>query len=99
MFETEAELAITSLPFIIKEFSYSKCELKFIEEPKGLFGIPDLLLFNGRIIAIEFKLKNWKQAIKQAYRYKSFSEQVYVLLDKKIFLRLKKISRCLLNSI
>lgn len=90
MFETEAELAVTSLPFILKEFSYNKCELKFIEEPKGLFGIPDLLLFNGCIIAIEFKLKNWKQAIKQAYRYKSFSEQVYVLLDKKNICKAKE---------
>ena len=82
MFETEADMAMTALPFVLDEFDYTKNGIKFIEEPKGLFGIPDLLLFNGHIIAIEFKLRNWKQAIKQAYRYKSFSEESYVLLDR-----------------
>ncbi len=83
MFKTEADMATTSLPFVLNEFDYFNNGIKFIKEPKGLFGIPDLLIFNGHIIAIEFKLKNWKQAIKQAYRYKSFSEESYVLLDKK----------------
>lgn len=83
MFETEADMVMTSLPFVLDEFGTSRNKIKFIEEPKGLFGIPDLLLFNGRVIAIEFKLRNWKQAIKQAYRYKSFSEESYVLLDRK----------------
>jgi len=31
--------------------------------------------------AIEAKLKNWKQALKQAYRYKWFAEFSYVVLD------------------
>lgn len=90
MFKTEADMAMTSLPFVLDEFDYSKNGIKFIEEPKGLFGIPDLLLFNGHIIAIEFKLRNWKQAIKQAYRYKSFSEEAYVLLDKEYVKKAKE---------
>jgi len=32
-------------------------------------------------IAVEAKLKNWKQALKQAYRYKWFAEYSYVVLD------------------
>jgi len=90
MFKTEADMAMTSLPSVIDKFDNFKNGVKFIEEPKGLFGIPDLLLFNGHVIAIEFKLKNWRQAIKQAYRYKSFSEQVYVLLDRKNILKAKE---------
>lgn len=33
-------------------------------------------------IAIEAKLKNWKRALHQAYRYKWFAAKSYVLLDK-----------------
>lgn len=35
------------------------------------------------VISIEAKLKKWNYAIKQAYRYKKFSDYAYVLLDKK----------------
>ena len=56
-------------------FNFNNDNIKYIEEPKGLFGRPDVILFNGNIIAIEYKLKNWKQAMKQAYRYQSFSEE------------------------
>lgn len=31
--------------------------------------------------AVEAKLKNWKQALKQAYRYKWFADYSYVVLD------------------
>lgn len=34
-------------------------------------------------IAIEAKLKNWKQALNQARRYKRFANYSYVLLDKQ----------------
>jgi hypothetical protein len=34
-------------------------------------------------IAIEAKLKNWKRALSQAYRYKWFSSMSYVVLDEK----------------
>ncbi len=34
-------------------------------------------------IAIEAKLKNWKRALMQAYRYKWFANQSYVILDSK----------------
>jgi predicted transcriptional regulator len=34
-----------------------------------------------RNIAIEVKLKNWKQALRQAYRYKFFAEYTFVALD------------------
>lgn len=81
MFNSEEELVKHSLPFLVNEFNFNNNNIKYIEEPKGLFGRPDVILFNGNIIAIEYKLKNWKQAMKQAYRYQSFSEETYVLLD------------------
>lgn len=81
MFSSEAELVQFSLPLLIEEFKEEGNIISYVEEPKGLFGIPDVVIFNGRVVSIEYKLKNWKQAIKQAYRYKSFSYETYVVLD------------------
>lgn len=83
MFSSEAILVDSSLEMLRNEFNVNNSIIKIIKEPKGLFGVPDVLLYNGYIIAIEFKLRNWKQAIKQAYRYTSFSYESYVLLDKQ----------------
>ena len=33
------------------------------------------------IIAIEAKLKNWKRAMSQAYRYRGYADQAWVILD------------------
>lgn len=48
----------------------------------------------SKIISIEAKLSNWKRALDQAYRYKEFSHQSWVLLDhSKIDGALKNIER------
>jgi hypothetical protein len=53
-----------------------------ILEVKHLFGIPDMVVYdNIDIVAIEFKLRYWQKALKQAFRYKNFSNKVYVYLD------------------
>lgn len=60
-----------------------------IVEPKGLFGIPDLLTVKARknntknitTASFEMKLKNWKRALAQAFKYKAFSELAYVVID------------------
>lgn len=61
------------------------------KEFKGYFGIPDLMIldFNQennchvlrKAIAIELKLSNWRRAVEQAYRYKAFSDFVFVCID------------------
>ncbi|MCU7201192.1 hypothetical protein [Turicibacter sanguinis] len=81
MFLSEADLVDASLANLLKEFIIKDNEIEYIQEPKGLFGIPDLIVFNGDVISIEYKLKNWKQAMKQAFRYKCFSSETYVILD------------------
>ncbi len=40
-------------------------------------------LVTETIISIEAKLRNWQRALQQAFRYKRFSNESYVLLDKK----------------
>lgn len=48
----------------------------------------------SKIVSIEAKLSNWKRALDQAYRYKEFSHQSWVLLDhSKIGGALKNIDR------
>lgn len=37
----------------------------------------------NKIIAIEAKLKDWKRAIKQAYRYQDFANESWVLMEEK----------------
>lgn len=57
----------------------------------GFFGIPDVIMAFGKLNtsgkkiirthAFELKLKNWKRALMQAYRYSAFSHYSYVVLD------------------
>lgn len=61
-------------------------------EPQGLFGIPDLVVANVdfetketkiyRSFAFEMKLSNWKRALIQAYRYLSFANYSFVVIDR-----------------
>jgi hypothetical protein len=80
VFKTEKDLVESSLP-LVQSFFSTQDEVIIVQEPKGLFGIPDVLLYNGDIVAIEFKLKDWKRALQQAFRYRSFSYESYVFLD------------------
>ena len=57
----------------------------YYKEWQGLFGIPDYVCFskdNGEIsiISFELKLTNWRGALTQAFRYRSFSDYSYVVL-------------------
>ena len=69
---------------------YSKIHFgkAYIKEYSGLFGIPDFVFYTKRddktsIISFELKLKDWKRATTQAFRYKSFSNIVYVVLPSQ----------------
>ena len=87
MFLTEEEMVIALVSLIknndTKIDCLKECILK--QEVEGLIGRPDLLLKNRnkKIITIELKLKNWKRALAQAYKYKSFSDISYVCMDEK----------------
>ncbi|HPM02976.1 MAG TPA: hypothetical protein PK816_12550 [Candidatus Cloacimonadota bacterium] len=71
-----------------EEFLLNKNKNFFLKELKGINGIPDYVyLYYGnndtlKIISIELKLKNWKRAVIQAFKYKSFSHLSYVVIDK-----------------
>ncbi|GAB4036697.1 hypothetical protein [Spirosoma jeollabukense] len=82
-FNSEAEMAKHF-------FSYIKGGSSLVlQEYQGLFGIPDFILFDSSlkneyyIISVELKLKNWRRALIQAFRYLNFSNKSFVILDEK----------------
>lgn len=93
-FKTEEQLfevAITS-PFIQNMVDSLVYTTYAYIEPQGLFGIPDLLVANikfdpkeakiYRSFAFEMKLSNWRRALIQAYRYLSFVNYAFVVIDR-----------------
>jgi hypothetical protein len=59
----------------------------FSSEVNNLFGIPDIVITQvdgcklRSTYAIELKLSNWRRALEQAFRYRSFADYSYVILD------------------
>lgn len=88
VFERESDLFDVALKS--NYISEMTDENTFIEsEVKGLFGIPDLLISKTDdtkmevrfVFACEMKLSNWKRALSQAYRYRSFANVSCVMMD------------------
>ena len=83
MFDTELEMSLLFEKFLKDNFGNT-----YIKECQGLFGVPDFVFYIKQkeeisIISFELKLKDWKRAAKQAFRYKSFSNVAYVVLSSK----------------
>lgn len=103
-FTTEQELfdsAVQSDFFVNLRRSFTMST--YLIEPRGLFGIPDLVVAGiqrvergGQLhsVAFEMKLSNWSRALIQAFRYRSFAMISYVVLDAAFVSRaLKNIYR------
>ena len=86
-FSSEKEMSILFENFVTTSFENKNIDL--IEGFNGLFGVPDYILIEKKnssinyIISIELKLRNWKRALKQAFRYRSFSNESIVVIDEK----------------
>ena len=83
MFDTELDMSKKFEKYIKLNFGNT-----YIKEYQGLFGVPDFLFYIKQeneisIISFELKLKNWKRSLKQAFRYKNFSNTSYVVLPEK----------------
>jgi len=81
MFTSEQEMSIQFEKFLKTNFGNS-----YIKECQGLSGIPDFIFYTKikkevSVISFELKLKNWKRATQQAFRYRSFSNIAYVVLS------------------
>lgn len=80
MFETEHEMSMQFEKFLRSNFGNT-----YLKEQPGLFGVPDFVFYAKKeedfaFESFELKLKNWKRAAKQAFRYKSFSNTSYVVI-------------------
>lgn len=69
--------------------SYLKSHLgsTYYKEWQGLFGVPDYVCFDKQgediqVISFELKLTDWRRAMVQAFRYKSFSHLSYVVMPE-----------------
>ena len=80
MFETEHEMSLLFEKYLKSNFGNT-----YLKEHPGLFGVPDFVFYTKQqqgisFVSFELKLKNWKRAAKQAFRYKSFSNIAYVVI-------------------
>ena len=80
MFETELEMSRQFEKFLKANFGNT-----YLKEEPGLFGVPDFVFYEKKkeefaFVSFELKLKNWRRAAKQAFRYRSFSNVSYVVL-------------------
>ena len=83
MFKTELEMSKMFEKFLKLNYGNS-----YIKEYQGLFGIPDFVFYSKAndeisIVSFELKLKDWKKAAKQAFRYRSFSNVSYVVISSE----------------
>ena len=70
-----------------ESFLRAKIGGTYYKELPGLFGIPDYVCFEKKdkcinVVSFELKLTDWKTAIIQAFRYRSFSNKVYVVMPE-----------------
>lgn len=83
MFASEQEMSLCFERYLKANFGNT-----YLKECQGLFGVPDFVFYSTKnkdtsIISFELKLKDWKRASKQAFRYKSFSNIAYVVLSSE----------------
>jgi hypothetical protein len=83
MFQSEEEMSLYFERFISRKYGTT-----YLKEVEGLFGIPDYVFYTNHknpekisLISFELKLKNWKKALQQAFRYRSFSHYAYVVIS------------------
>jgi len=100
-FKSEQELSrvFSAKQCIRKAFRFSQWDFWETKEMEGLFGVPDhIAVFwkrdkcgrrTIRTIAFEMKREKWRKAIVQAYRYASFANYSFVVLDHAFVHRAK----------
>ncbi len=81
MFTSEQEMSRMFEKYLRTNFGNT-----YLKECQSLFGAPDFVFYAREKhdiskISFELKLKDWKRAAKQAFRFKSFSNMAYVVLS------------------
>lgn len=90
MYTSEEQLVSRGRKLIRSLVLENGLDLKARSEVKAPGTIPDLVLYLGDrkslsyVIALEFKLRNWRQALTQAFKHKNFVNESYVVLDHAV---------------
>jgi len=85
-FKSEAEMSKCFRNFFVPKAK--NAGIYWVEELEGLFGVPDYVFLKlaGEsvlyVVALELKLRNWKREPRQAFKYRNFSNESYLVLDK-----------------
>lgn len=86
-FRTEDEMAAICRKVIEGAVNALELDLNIQYEVAGPGCVPDLVAFTLRgrslhyVITVEFKLRDWRRAINQAFRHRNFGNESYVVLD------------------
>ncbi len=75
-FLSEKDLENAAVPFLNEFLAYYVWQLPLYNRVVDLVGLDH----DGHLIAIEFKLRDWKRALRQAARNSNAFDYVYVLL-------------------
>lgn len=93
-FSSEEDLTLATLQSTdFQEGFYDSDWIRWgAREVGGLFGVPDVVIAFGKItsdgrriirtLAFEMKIKHWRRALAQAFRYSAFAHYSYVVLDE-----------------
>lgn len=84
MFSSENELTL-EFERILKDLFLEE-RIAVWRQLKGIVGIPDFVLVDTEpqsrmVVAVELKMNNWRRALSQAFKYRSFSHLSFVLMD------------------
>jgi hypothetical protein len=85
MFKSEDELTF-EFERLLKNLFYEENSITILKQLKGVVGIPDFVLVDTGphsriIVSVELKIKNWRRALAQAFKYRAFSHLSFVLMD------------------
>lgn len=88
-YRTEAELARRGRRVIRDALtSVGAAGIQTRSEVQAPGGIPDLVIYRRQsnevhyVVTVEFKLRNWRRALAQAFRHRNFGNEAYVVLDR-----------------
>jgi len=91
VFQSEKNLEDAVIPFLEKQFKLYSQQVPLYNRVIDFVGVDD----DGNIIGIEFKLNNWKRALKQAKNNRNAFDFVYICIPnnkniEKIIFEAKK---------
>ena len=89
-FNSEKNMARFGRKLLVQSASHHGQCVYIASEVKAVGCVPDLVFYLKEnrsvsyVVSIEFKLSNWRKAIKQAFTQKNFCNEAYVVMDSSL---------------